>query len=82
MAKQIIYGEEVRRALKKGIDQLADAVRVTLGPRGHTVALDKKWGAPSVVDDGVAIAKEIELDDPYENMGVQLVKEAATKTNE
>ncbi len=82
MAKQIIYGEEVRRALKKGIDQLADAVRVTLGPRGHTVALDKKWGAPSVVDDGVAIAKEIELPDPYENMGVQLVKEAATKTND
>ncbi len=82
MAKQIIYGEDVRRALKKGIDQLADAVRVTLGPRGHTVALDKKWGAPSVVDDGVAIAKEIELDDPFENMGVQLVKEAATKTND
>jgi len=82
MAKQIIYDEEVRRALKKGIDQLADAVRVTLGPRGHTVALDKKWGAPSVIDDGVTIAKEIELPDPYENMGVQLVKEAATKTND
>ncbi len=82
MAKQIIYGEEVRRALKSGIDQLADAVRVTLGPRGHTVALDQKWGAPSVIDDGVTIAKEIELPDPYENMGVQLVKEAATKTND
>lgn len=82
MAKQIIYGEEVRRALKKGIDQLADAVRGTLGPRGHTVALDKRFGAPSVVDDGVAIAKEIELPDPFENMGVQLVKEAATKTND
>ena len=82
MAKQIIYGEDVRRALKKGIDQLADAVRVTLGPRGHTVALDKRWGAPSVIDDGVTIAKEIELPDPYENMGVQLVKEAATKTND
>jgi chaperonin GroEL len=82
MAKQIIYDEEVRRALKKGIDKLADAVRVTLGPRGHCVALDKKWGAPSVIDDGVTIAKDIELPDPFENMGVQLVKEAATKTND
>ncbi|MFC1932065.1 chaperonin GroEL [Chloroflexota bacterium] len=82
MAKQIIFGEEARRALKKGIDTLADAVKVTLGPKGHPVALDKKWGAPSVIDDGVTIAKEIELPDPYENMGVQLVKEAATKTND
>jgi chaperonin GroEL len=82
MAKQIIFDEEVRHALKKGIDALADAVRVTLGPRGHCVALDKKWGAPSVLDDGVTIAKEIELPDPFENMGVQLVKEAATKTND
>ena len=82
MAKQIIFDEEVRHALKKGIDTLADAVRVTLGPRGHCVALDKKWGAPSVIDDGVTIAKDIELPDPFENMGVQLVKEAATKTND
>ena len=82
MAKQIIFGEEVRHALKRGIDTLADAVRVTLGPRGHCVALDKKWGAPSVIDDGVTIAKDIELPDPFENMGVQLVKEAATKTND
>jgi len=82
MAKQIVFDEEVRHALKKGIDTLADAVRVTLGPRGHCVALDKKWGAPSVIDDGVTIAKDIELPDPFENMGVQLVKEAATKTND
>jgi len=82
MAKQIIFDEEVRHSLKKGIDALADAVKVTLGPRGHCVALDKKWGAPSVIDDGVTIAKDIELPDPFENMGVQLVKEAATKTND
>ncbi|RPJ58895.1 MAG: chaperonin GroEL, partial [Dehalococcoidia bacterium] len=82
MAKKIIFGEDVRHSLKKGIDTLADAVKVTLGPRGHCVALDKKWGAPQVVDDGVTIAKEIELADPFENMGVQLVKEAATKTND
>jgi chaperonin GroEL len=82
MAKQIIFGEEVRQALKKGIDALADAVKVTLGPRGHCVALDKKWGSPSVIDDGVTIAKDIELPDPFENMGVQLVKEAASKTND
>jgi chaperonin GroEL len=82
MAKQIIYGEEVRHALKKGVDKLADAVKVTLGPKGHAVALDKKWGAPSVIDDGVTIAKDIELPDPFENMGVQLVKEAASKTND
>jgi len=82
MGKQIIFGEEARHAIKKGIDTLADAVKVTLGPKGHCVALDKKWGAPSVIDDGVTIAKEIELPDPFENMGVQLVKEAATKTND
>jgi len=82
MAKQIIFGEEVRHALKRGIDTLADAVKVTLGPKGHAVALDKKWGAPSVIDDGVTIAKDIELPDPFENMGVQLIKEAATKTND
>ena len=82
MAKQIIFDEEVRHSLKKGIDALADAVKVTLGPKGHCVALDKKWGAPSVIDDGVTIAKDIELPDPFENMGVQLVKEAASKTND
>jgi chaperonin GroEL len=82
LAKQIIFGEDVRRSLKRGIDTLADAVKVTLGPKGHAVALDKKWGAPSVIDDGVTIAKDIELPDPFENMGVQLVKEAATKTND
>jgi chaperonin GroEL len=82
MAKQIIFGEELRHSLKKGIDTLADAVKVTLGPKGHCVALDKKWGAPSIIDDGVTIAKDIELPDPFENMGVQLVKEAATKTND
>jgi chaperonin GroEL len=82
MAKQIIFGEDVRHALKRGIDTLTDAVKVTLGPKGHAVALDKKWGAPQVVDDGVTIVKEIELSDPFENMGAQLVKEAATKTND
>ena len=82
MAKQIIFGEEARKALKSGVDTLTDAIRVTLGPRGRPVALDKKWGAPSVLNDGVSIAKEIDLPDPFENMGVQLVKQAATKTND
>ena len=82
MAKQIIFGEEARRSLKKGIDILTDAVRPTLGPKGRPVALDKKWGAPSVINDGVSIAKEIELPDPFENMGAQLIKEAASKTND
>jgi len=82
MAKQIIFNDEVRHYLKKGIDTLADAVKVTLGPRGRAVALDKKWGAPLVIDDGVTIAKDIELPDPFENMGVQLIKEAANKTND
>jgi chaperonin GroEL len=82
LAKQIIFGEKVRHSLKRGIDVLADSVKVTLGPRGHCVALEKKWGAPEVIDDGVTIAKDVELPDPFENMGVQLVKEAATKTND
>src|SRR5512139_3010085 len=82
MAKQIIFNEDVRHSIKRGIDTLVDAVKVTLGPKGHAVALDKKWGAPSVIDDGVTIAKDIELPDPFENMGVQLVKEAASKTND
>ena len=82
MAKQIIFDEEVRHALKRGIDTLAEAVRVTLGPKGRCVALDKKWGAPSVIDDGVTIAKDIELPDKYENVGVELVKQVAEKTND
>ncbi len=80
MAKQIKYGAEARELLKKGVDQLADAVATTLGPKGRNVALDKKWGAPSVIHDGVTVAKEIELENPFENMGAQLVKEAASKT--
>ena len=82
MAKQIIFGEDARAALKRGVDTLNDAVKVTLGPKGHPVALGKKFGAPLVVDDGVTIARDIELPDPFENMGVQLVKEASTKTND
>src|SRR5512137_676470 len=82
MAKQIIFGEDVRHKLKKGIDTLTDTVKVTLGPKGHAVALDKKWGAPQVVDDGVTIVKEIELPAHFENMGAQLVKEAAVKNND
>jgi len=82
MAKQIIFDEDIRHSLKRGIDTLADVVKVTLGPKGRCVALDKKWGAPSVIDDGVTIAKDIELPDPFENMGVQMVKEAASKTND
>jgi len=81
-AKQIAFGDDARRSLKVGIDVLASAVRATLGPRGRNVVLDKKFGPPSVCSDGVTIAKEIELDDPYQNMGAQLLKEAATKTND
>ncbi len=80
MAKQIKYSQEARDALKRGVDQLANAVGTTLGPKGRNVALDKKWGAPSVIHDGVSVAKEIELKDPFENMGAQLVKEASSKT--
>ena len=82
MAKQIKYGEEARRALQKGVDKLADTVKITLGPKGRNVVLDKKFGAPLITNDGVTIAKEIELEDPFENMGAQLVKEVATKTND
>ena len=82
MAKQISFNEEARRALKRGVDTLADAVKTTLGPKGRNVAIDKKWGAPTVTHDGVTVAKEIELEDPFENMGAQLLKEAATKTND
>src|ERR1051326_2867436 len=82
MAKQILFNEEARRALKRGVDSVADAVKTTLGPRGRNVAIDKKFGAPTVTHDGVTVAKEIELKDPFENMGAQLLKEAATKTND
>ncbi|MBL7201167.1 MAG: chaperonin GroEL [Anaerolineae bacterium] len=82
MAKQLVFGEEARRSLKRGIDALATAVATTLGPKGRNVALDKKFGAPTITHDGVTVAKEIELEDPYENMGAQLLKEAATKTND
>ena len=82
MAKQLLYDEEARRALLKGVDKLANAVKVTLGPKGRNVVLDKKFGSPTVTNDGVTIAKEIELDDHFENMGAQLVKEVATKTND
>ena len=82
MAKIICYGEEARKALEKGVNQLADTVKITLGPKGRNVVLDKKFGAPLITNDGVTIAKEIELDDPFENMGAQLVKEVSTKTND
>ena len=82
MAKQIIFGEEARSALQKGVDCLADTVKITLGPKGRNVVLDKKFGSPLITNDGVTIAKEIELEDPFENMGAQLVKEVATKTND
>ena len=82
MAKEILYGEEARKALERGVNQLADTVKITLGPKGRNVVLDKKFGAPLITNDGVTIAKEIELEDPFENMGAQLVKEVATKTND
>ncbi len=82
MAKQLKFGDEARRALEAGVNKLADAVKVTLGPKGRNVVLDKRFGAPTITNDGVSIAKEVELDDPFENMGAQLVKEVATKTND
>ncbi|MDL2295059.1 chaperonin GroEL, partial [Ruminococcaceae bacterium OttesenSCG-928-D13] len=82
MAKQIIYGEDARKALSAGIDKLADTVNITLGPKGRNVVLGKKYGAPAITNDGVTIAKEIEVKDAFENMGAQLVKEVATKTND
>lgn len=82
MAKEVIFGEEARKALQSGVDQLANAVKVTLGPKGRNAVLDKKFGAPLITNDGVTIAKEIELENPFENMGAQLVKEVATKTND
>ena len=82
MAKKIVYGEDARRALQAGIDKLANTVKITLGPKGRNVVLDKKFGSPLVVNDGVTIAKEIELEDSFEQMGAQLVKEVAVKTND
>ena len=82
MAKQLKYGEDARKALEAGLNQLADTVKITLGPKGRNVVLEKKFGAPLITNDGVTIAKEIELEDPFENMGAQLVKEVATKTND
>jgi len=82
MAKQLIYEEEARRSLRKGMDALANAVKITLGPKGRNVVLDKKFGPPTITNDGVTIAKEIELEDPFENMGAQLIKQVATKTND
>lgn len=82
MAKQIIYNEDARHALERGINQLADTVIITLGPKGRNVVLDKKFGSPLITNDGVTIAREVELEDPFENMGAQLVKEVATKTND
>ena len=82
MAKQFKYGEEARRALETGVNILADTVKITLGPKGRNVVLDKKYGAPLINNDGVTIAKEIELEDPFENMGAQLVKEVSVKTND
>ncbi len=82
MAKQIIYGEEARKAIERGVNQLADTVKITLGPKGRNVVLDKKFGAPLITNDGVTIAKEIELEDAFENMGAQLIKEVSTKTND
>ena len=82
MAKLIKFSEDARRAMQTGVDTLADTVKVTLGPKGRNVVLGKKFGSPLITNDGVSIAREIELEDPYENMGAQLVKEVATKTND
>ena len=81
-AKQLQFDEEARRSLERGVDTLADTVKVTLGPKGRYVVLDKKWGAPTITNDGVTVAKEVELEDPYEDLGAQLAKEVATKTND
>src|SRR5213082_886514 len=82
MAKQVVHGEESRAAILRGINQLADAVKITLGPKGRNVVIDKKFGSPTITKDGVTVAKEIELEDPIENMGAQMVKEVATKTSD
>src|SRR5882672_5392864 len=82
MAKQIKYGDEARKALKAGVDKLADAVKATLGPKGRYVVLDRKFGSPTVTNDGVTVAKDIEMEDPFENMGAQLIREVSSKTND
>src|SRR5438105_8007771 len=82
MAKVLEFDEDARRSLERGVDKLADTVKVTLGPRGRNVVIDKKWGAPTITNDGVTVAKEVELENPYENLGAQLAKEVATKTND
>src|SRR4030088_1044579 len=82
MAKMLEFDEEARRALERGVNRLADAVKVTLGPKGRNVVIDKKWGAPTITNDGVTVAREVELADPFENLGAQLAKEVATKTND
>src|ERR1022692_3951741 len=82
MAKNLDFNEEARRALEPGVDKLADAVKVTLGPKGRNVVIDKKWGAPTITNDGVTVAREIELENAQENLGAQLAKEVATKTND
>ena len=78
MAKMLEFDEEARRALERGVNRLADAVKVTLGPKGRNVVIDKKWGAPTITNDGVTVAREVDLEDPYENLGAQLAKEVAT----
>src|SRR5207249_10964375 len=82
MPKILEFDEDARRALERGVDKLANTVKVTLGPKGRYVVLDKKWGAPTITNDGVTVAREVELDDPFENLGAQLAKEVATKTND
>lgn len=82
MAKILKFDEDARRALERGVNKLADTVKVTIGPKGRNVVIDKKFGAPTITNDGVTIAREVEIDDPYENLGAQLVKEVATKTND
>ena len=82
MAKMLEFDEDARRSLERGVDRLADTVKVTLGPKGRNVVIDKKWGAPTITNDGVTVAREVELEDPYENLGAQLAKEVATKTND
>src|SRR5712672_842132 len=82
MPKILEFSTDARQSLERGVDRLADTVKVTLGPRGRNVVIDKKWGAPTITNDGVTIAREVELDDPYENLGAQLAKEVATKTND
>src|SRR6478736_2835113 len=82
MAKTLEFDDSARKALERGVDALANTVKVTLGPKGRNVVIDKKWGAPTITNDGVTIAREVELEDPYENLGAQLAKEVATKTND